>query len=127
MVIWGLMGASSCFLAHHLFPGFRRQTLALKGFITSGVGIFGFVIGAEQVLQDHENSQRTEENIIRNRARTELGKRGIVASEVEIEKWRLDEREKLLKRLREEREKGREEEPQQEEGEPTLLVGEETL
>lgn len=75
-------------MAHHLFPGFRRQTLALKGFITSGFTIFGFVVGADTVLLSHESQQRSEENMVRSRARAELGRKGIVASEKEIEKWK---------------------------------------
>lgn len=75
-------------MAHHLFPGFRRQTLALKGFITSGFTIFGIVVGADTVLLNHESQQRSEENMVRARARAELGKKGIVASEKEIEKWK---------------------------------------
>ncbi|TKY84860.1 hypothetical protein EX895_005940 [Sporisorium graminicola] len=87
-LLYTALGASSCFLAHHLFPGFRRQTLALKGFITSGFTIFGFVVGADTVLLSHESQQRSEENMVRSRARAELGKKGIVASEKEIEKWK---------------------------------------
>ena len=88
-------------MAHHLFPGFRRQTLALKGFLTSGTTIFGFVVGADTVLLSHESQQRSEENMVRSRARAELGKKGIVASEKEIERWK-DEyiRSKLEERRR---------------------------
>lgn len=105
MAIWGFIGAGSVYMAHHLFPGFRRQTLALKGFITTGVAIFGLCTGAEAVLQGHETQQRNEENLIRNRARSHLGSQGIVASEAEIEKWKSEERDKLIKRLTEERSK----------------------
>lgn len=100
MVIWGFLGAGTCFLAHNMFPAFRSQTLALKGFLTTGSAIFGLVTGAEAVLQDYESQQRSDENLIRDRARTELGKKGMVASEAEIEKWKLSEREKLLERYR---------------------------
>ncbi|EPQ26834.1 uncharacterized protein PFL1_05469 [Pseudozyma flocculosa PF-1] len=109
--IWTLIGATACFWGHHLFPGFRRQTLALKGFLTSGATIFGFVTGADTVLLSHEDQQRSSENLIRNRARAELGQRGIVASEAEIEKWKdafiakkLEER--RLRRLDLERRQG---------------------
>lgn len=102
-------------MAHHLFPGFRRQTLALKGFITSGFTIFGFVVGADTVLLSHESQQRSEENMVRSRARAELGRKGIVASEKEIEKWkeeyiqqkleeRRQRREQALRRLEQEEE-----------------------
>ncbi|GAC99073.1 hypothetical protein PHSY_006670 [Pseudozyma hubeiensis SY62] len=117
-LLYTALGASSCFMAHHLFPGFRRQTLALKGFITSGFTIFGFVVGADTVLLSHESQQRSEENMVRSRARAELGKKGIVASEKEIEKWKdeyvkqkLEERrlrreEKLRKLQQDEAESG---------------------
>ncbi|SNX84953.1 uncharacterized protein MEPE_03662 [Melanopsichium pennsylvanicum] len=111
-LLYTALGASSCFMAHHLFQGFRRQTLAFKGFITSGFAIFGFVVGADTVLLSHESQQRSEENMVRTRARAELGKKGIVASEKEIEKWKdeyiqqkLEERrlrrEHLLRQLEE--------------------------
>ncbi|PWN52967.1 hypothetical protein IE53DRAFT_384555 [Violaceomyces palustris] len=103
--IWTLIGASTCFMAHHLFPGFRRQTLALKGFLTSGATIFGFVVGADTVLLNYEGQQRSEENLVRNRARVELGRKGIVASEKEIEKWK----EEYIRQKLEERRKRREE------------------
>lgn len=107
MLVWTIAGASTVFMAHHLFPLVRRQTLAGKAFLTSGFTIFGLCTGAEAVLQHHETQQRSEENIIRDRARLELGKRGMVASEAEIERWRVDEREKLIRRLTREREEGR--------------------
>ncbi len=75
-------------MAHHLYPGFRRQTLALKGFLTSGAAIFGFTTHADSQLLDHEGRERTMENRIRNLARAELGRQGIIASEAEIEKWK---------------------------------------
>ncbi|CAO1631333.1 unnamed protein product [Parajaminaea phylloscopi] len=104
MIIWTFIGASTCFMAHHLFPGFRRQTLALKGFLTSGATIFGLCTGAEEVLQSHESQQRTEENLIRKRAMQELGKKGVVASEAEIERWRIEARDNLIEKLRKQRE-----------------------
>lgn len=82
-----------------------RQTLALKGFLTSGATIFGFVVGADSVLLNHESQQRSSENLIRNRARAELGRQGIVASESEIEKWK----ERFVEQKLEERKKRREE------------------
>ena len=87
-IMYTALGASTCFMAHHLFTGFRRQTLALKGFLTSGATIFGFVVGADTVLLSHESQERSGENLVRSRARMELGKKGIVASEKEIEKWK---------------------------------------
>ncbi|UZJ53400.1 hypothetical protein CBS101457_002720 [Exobasidium rhododendri] len=88
---------------------FRSQTLALKAFIVSGFTIFGFVVGADTVLLNHEGVQRTEEDLIRTVARRELAKKGIIGSESEIEKWKDQTRERLLR----EREAtvGQEEEP----------------
>lgn len=78
----------------------------MKGFLTSGATIFGFVVGADTVLLSHESQQRSEENMVRSRARAELGKKGIVASEKEIEKWKdeyiqlkLEERRKRREQL----------------------------
>lgn len=88
LLIWGAIGASSCLMAHYIFPGFRRQTLALKGFLTSGAAIFGFTIYADTTLLNHEGQQRTTENRIRNLARADLGRQGIIASEAEIQRWK---------------------------------------
>lgn len=65
------------------------------------------------MLQAHESSERVGENLIRNRARQELGKEGKLPSESEIEQWKNSEREKLLGRLREERIRSRRESEQQ--------------
>jgi hypothetical protein len=104
-LVYGVLGASTCFFAHHLFPGFRRQTLALKGFLTSGAAIFGLVVGADTVLLSHESQQRSNENLVRARARAELAKRGMVATEKDIEKWKHDYiQQKLDERSRRRRE-----------------------
>ncbi|KDN45730.1 hypothetical protein K437DRAFT_246930 [Tilletiaria anomala UBC 951] len=95
-LIWTGIGASSCFFAHNLFPGFRRQTLALKAFLTSGATIFGFVVGADTKLLSHESQQRARESRIRQMACSELGRKGIVASEAEIEKWKDTLRQEYL-------------------------------
>ncbi|CEH16139.1 hypothetical protein CBOM_06009 [Ceraceosorus bombacis] len=87
---YGLVGLATIFTAHHYYPKFRSQTLALKSFLLSGFAIFGFVVGADTQLLTHESSQRIEENMIRTRARTELGRKGILASEAEIEKWKQE-------------------------------------
>ncbi|CAD6893787.1 unnamed protein product [Tilletia controversa] len=86
--IWTFLGGTTTVMAHYLFPGFRKQTLAFKAFLVSGATIFGLVVGADTVLLNHESQERSEEHAIRNRARLELGRRGIVASESEIEKWK---------------------------------------
>ena len=69
-------------------------------------------MGADTVLLSHESQQRSEENMVRSRARAELGKKGIVASEKEIERWkdeyiqqkleeRKQRRENMLRQLEE--------------------------
>lgn len=50
----------------------------------------GLVLGAESALQNFEHKQRNHDNLIRNKAMRELGKRGIIASESEIQKWQED-------------------------------------
>ena len=80
----------------------RRQTLAFKAFLTSGATIFGLVVGADTVLLSHEGKQRSEEEMIRRRARTELGRQGIVASEGNIEKWKDETRNRVMRERAEE-------------------------
>ena len=48
----------------------------------------GIVFGAERELQKYEHDKRSYDNLIRSRAMRELGQRGILASETEINKWR---------------------------------------
>lgn len=52
------------------------------------VAIFGLVFGAENALMAHEAERRYEENIIRKEARFDLARRGVVATETEIAKWK---------------------------------------
>ena len=59
------------------------------------------VFAAETALQRFEYEKRTHDNLIRNRAMRELGQRGIVASEREIQKWQ----EELIQREIESRSK----------------------
>lgn len=54
-------------------------------------------MGADTVLLNHEGVQRSEEDMIRTVARRELGRKGIIASESEIERWRKETRERLLR------------------------------
>lgn len=49
------------------------------------------------MLLNHEGHQRSEEDLIRGVARRELAKRGIMASETEIEKWKEETRARLLR------------------------------
>lgn len=41
MVSYGLGGGLLVWGAHHIFPRFRSQTLAFKGFLASSCAIFG--------------------------------------------------------------------------------------
>ncbi|KAF9569479.1 hypothetical protein CPC08DRAFT_601122, partial [Agrocybe pediades] len=82
------IGVGLAVMAHHLWPFFRRQTLAAKGFMVSGFTIVGLVFGAESALLEHENRRRREENNLRQQARLDLARRGIIATETEIAKWK---------------------------------------
>ncbi|WFC94856.1 hypothetical protein MBRA1_001493 [Malassezia brasiliensis] len=86
-LVWGFVGFTGVFASHHIFPSFRRQTLAFKAFLTMSAASIGLVFAAETALQRFEYEKRTHDNLIRNRAMRELGQRGIVASEREIQKW----------------------------------------
>jgi hypothetical protein len=55
------------------------------------------VVGADTVLLNHEGVQRSEEDLIRTVARRELARKGIIASESEIERWKDETRERLLR------------------------------
>lgn len=65
-----------------------KQTLPLKAFLVTIVGLFGFSLSADQALQRFEARQRIEEAAVRKVARMELAKRGLVPTETEIDKWR---------------------------------------
>ncbi|KAF8165144.1 hypothetical protein B0H34DRAFT_224726 [Crassisporium funariophilum] len=84
------IGAGLAVIAHHTWPVFRRQTLAFKGFVVSAFTISGLVFGAESALREHENIRRKEENIIRREARIELARKGLIATETEIAKWKAE-------------------------------------
>lgn len=49
------------------------------------------------MLLNHEGAQRSEEDMVRTVARRELGRKGIIASEAEIERWKRETRERLLR------------------------------
>lgn len=91
------VGVGLAVIAHHMWPVFRRQTLAFKGFIVSGFTIFGLVFGAESALIEHENIRRREENILRREARLDLARKGLVGTETEIANWKAA-REQALER-----------------------------
>lgn len=54
------------------------------------VTIFGLVVGADNALLSHEADQRIAETALRKEARIALGRRGIVATEGEIAKWKAE-------------------------------------
>jgi len=85
------IGTSLAILSHATWPSFRRQTLALKGFLVSAFTIFGLVVGADKALLAHEMDQRLKETSIRREARIALARRGLVGTETQIAKWK-DER-----------------------------------
>jgi len=82
------LGIGLVVVAHSTWPFFRRQTLAFKGFLVSGFTICGLVFGAENALLAHQAERRREENIIRREARYDLARRGLIATETEIAKWK---------------------------------------
>ncbi len=54
------------------------------------VSVLGLCIRAETALQQHELEQRLRENSIRREARIDLARRGLVATETEIAKWKAE-------------------------------------
>ncbi|KAF8520109.1 hypothetical protein JB92DRAFT_2709598 [Gautieria morchelliformis] len=89
---WGaikatLYGLALVTLTHHTWPLFRRQTLAIKGFLVSSCTIFGLVVGADTALLSHEAEHRLVEDRLRREARIELARQGKVATEPEIARW----------------------------------------
>ena len=54
------------------------------------VTVAGLVFGAESALLAHEAERRQEENVLRKQARYDLARRGLIATESEIAKWRTE-------------------------------------
>ena len=52
------------------------------------VTVYGLISGADTALLSHENQQRMTENDLRREARIDLARRGLVATESQIMKWR---------------------------------------
>ncbi|KAF9535085.1 hypothetical protein CPB83DRAFT_843446 [Crepidotus variabilis] len=94
------IGIGLAIIAHHLWPVFRRQTLAFKGFVVSGFTITGLVFSAETALMAHENIRRREENQLRREARLELARKGLIGTETEIANWKAARRERQLQKVR---------------------------
>lgn len=84
------VGVGLTILGHYTWPWFRRQTLAFKGFLVTGFAVFGLVTHAEHALQTLEAEQRHVEGALRREATIDLARKGLVATETEIEKWKLE-------------------------------------
>lgn len=52
------------------------------------VTIYGLISGADTALLSHENQQRLKESELRRQARIDLARRGLVATESHIMKWK---------------------------------------
>ena len=52
------------------------------------VTIYGLISRADTALLSHENQQRLSENDLRREARIDLARRGLVATESQIMKWK---------------------------------------
>ncbi|KAH9943060.1 uncharacterized protein BXZ73DRAFT_87491 [Epithele typhae] len=87
---FGAVGLGLAAIGHHSWPAFRRQTLPFKAWLVTIVSVFGLCIHAENALQAHELEQRLRENSVRREARLDLARRGLVATESEIAKWRAE-------------------------------------
>ncbi|KAH9894257.1 hypothetical protein C8Q73DRAFT_695049 [Cubamyces lactineus] len=85
---YGAVGLGLAAIGHYTWPSFKRQTLPFKAFLVTIVSVFGLCIHAENALQSHELEQRIRENSIRREARLDLARRGLVATETEIAKWK---------------------------------------
>ncbi|KAI0676852.1 hypothetical protein C8Q78DRAFT_1073622 [Trametes maxima] len=86
---YGAVGLGLAAIGHRYWPNFRRQTLPFKAFLVTIVSVFGLCIHAENALQSHELERRLAENKVRREARIDLARRGMVATETEIEKWKV--------------------------------------
>lgn len=67
---------------------FSKQTLPLKVFLVTVAAVFGFTLSADRALLRFEARQRIEEAAVRQEARIELAKRGLVPTETAISQWR---------------------------------------
>jgi len=84
------LGAFLVTFGHCTWPAFRRQTLPFKIFLVSAFTMFGVVVDADRALFRHELEERTRESTIRRLAIVDLGRRGVVATEAEIVKWKAE-------------------------------------
>jgi len=84
------LGACLVTLGHFAWPAFRRQTPAFKTFLVSAFTMFGVVVDADRALFRHELGERTRESEIRRQAIVSLNRRGVVATEPEIARWKAE-------------------------------------
>ncbi|KAI9616399.1 hypothetical protein H4Q26_010791 [Puccinia striiformis f. sp. tritici PST-130] len=124
-VRWAIYSTILCGIGHIYWPFFRKQTLAFKGFLISSgkiltiqsylteldesnlhlaVGVVwelatmsGMVIWADYYLLRHEKKIRRADDMMRRQARKDLGERGIIATESELNKWKLEQLDSLKK------------------------------
>ncbi|CAH7684891.1 hypothetical protein PPACK8108_LOCUS19328 [Phakopsora pachyrhizi] len=83
---WTIYSTILCGMGHLYWPFFRKQTLALKGFLVSSAAMSGMVIWADYYLLRHERYLRKADDMMRREARR--GERGIIATETELNKWK---------------------------------------
>uniref|UniRef100_A0A0W0FC68 Uncharacterized protein n=1 Tax=Moniliophthora roreri TaxID=221103 RepID=A0A0W0FC68_MONRR len=86
----GAVGVGLTIVLHYTWPAFRRLRLPFKAFVVSGFIMSGMTFGAEKALLAHEAQRRKEENSLRRQARLELAQRGIIPTETEITRWRME-------------------------------------
>ncbi|OJT13312.1 hypothetical protein TRAPUB_10078 [Trametes pubescens] len=87
---YGAVGLGLASIGHHFWPSFRRQTLPFKAFLVTIVSVYGLCIRAENALQTYEQETRLHESALRREARMDLARRGLVATETEIAKWKTE-------------------------------------
>jgi len=85
-----VLGVCLVGLGHFAWPVFRRQTPAFKTFLISAFTMFGVVVDADRALFRHELQERTRESKVRRQAIIDLNRRGLVATESEITKWKAE-------------------------------------
>ncbi|KAG0146861.1 hypothetical protein CROQUDRAFT_92170 [Cronartium quercuum f. sp. fusiforme G11] len=92
---WAAYSIALCGLGHVYSPFFRRQTLAFKAFLVSSGSMAGMVIWADHYLLRHERIVRKTDDLMRRQAREDLGRRGIIATESELTKWKKEQLDSL--------------------------------
>lgn len=88
---WAIYSSILCGMGQLYWPFFRKQTLAFKSFLVSSATMSGMVIWADYYLLRHEKQIRKADDMMRRQARKELGERGIIATETELNKWKQEQ------------------------------------